>query len=117
MNPFHEKAKNLEDCIVDWKTLASKPYNKNTVDPYTKLRIILMNGTEFESVWYGHQFSRHCPDQDLRRELALIRRIEQQQQKRISALKPADESILEHTIGYEMLAVDLTSALAKSETN
>lgn len=117
MNPFHEKAKNLEDCIVDWKTLASKPYNKNTVDPYTKLRIILMNGTEFESVWYGHQFSRHCPDQDLRRELALIRRIEQQQQKRIAALKPADESILEHTIGYEMLAVDLTSALAKSETN
>ncbi len=116
MNPFLEKATAcLEDHIVDWKTLATKPYEKETVDPYTKLRIILMNGTEFESVWLGHQFSRHCPDNDLRREIAMIRRIEQQQQKRISALKPADESLLEHTIGYEMLAVDLTSALAKTE--
>lgn len=117
MNPFKEKAPSLESCIVDWKTLATKPYDKNTVDPYTKLRIILMNGTEFESVWLGHQFNRHCSNNDLRRELALIRRVEQQQQKRISALKPADESILEHTIGYEMLAVDLTSALAQHEAN
>ena len=116
MNPFSEKScACLEDLIVDWKTLATKPYEKETVDPYTRLRVILMNGTEFESVWLGHQFSRHCADNDLRREIAMIRRIEQQQQKRISALKPADESLLEHTIGYEMLAVDLTSALAKAE--
>ncbi|MGN0974404.1 MAG: hypothetical protein ACI4OL_00265 [Gemmiger sp.] len=117
MNPFKEKAKPIESCIVDWKTLASRPYDKTAVDPYTRLRIILMNGTEFESVWMGHQFSRHCADNDLRRELALIRRVEQQQQKRIAALKPADETILEHTIGYEMLAVDLTSALARQESN
>ena len=117
MNPFKEKVRNLEDCIVDWKTLAGKPYNKNTVDPYTRLRVILMSGTEFESVWFGHQFSRHCADNELRRELALIRRCEQQQQKRIAGLKPADETILEHTIGYEMLAVDLTSALAQHEEN
>jgi hypothetical protein len=117
MNPFQEKAKDLESCIVDWKTLAGKPYHKETVDPYTRLRVILMNGTEFESVWFGHQFSRHCDDNDLRRELCMIRRIEQQQQKRVSGLKPPDESILEHTIGYEMLAVDLTSALAQHEAN
>lgn len=86
MNPFLEKpATKLEDLIVDWKTLATKPYDKETVDPYTKLRAILMNGTEFESVWLGHQFSRHCGNNDLRREIAMIRRIEQQQQKRISA--------------------------------
>ena len=117
MNPFLEKPRALEDCIVDWRTLASKPYNKNTVDPYTRLHVILMNGTEFESIWLGHQFQRHCADNDLRRELAMIRRIEQQQQKRIAALKPADESILEHTIGYEMLAVDLTAAMAMHEPN
>ena len=117
MNPFELKPKSLEDCIVDWKTMAGFSYDKNTVDPYTKLRVILMNGTEFESVWMGHQFSRHCSDNDLRRELALIRRCEQQQQKRIGGLKPADETLLEHTIGYEMLAVDLTSALAQTEEN
>lgn len=115
MNPFLEKPRPLEDCIVDWKTLSGKPYNKETVDPYTRLRVILMNGTEFESIWMGHQFSRHCDDNDLRRQLALLRRIEQQQQKRVAALKPADETALEHTIGYEMLAVDLTAALAVAE--
>ena len=46
-----------------------------------------MNGTEFEAnVWFSHQFSRHASgDNDLRRELALIRRSEQQQQKLLSA--------------------------------
>ncbi len=117
MNPFKEKPMPLENCIVDWKALATKPYDKHTVDPYTRLRVILMCGTEFESVWLGHQANRHIADNDLRRELALIRRIEQQQQKRIAALKPADESLLEHTLGYEMLAVDLTSALAQKEKN
>ncbi len=115
MNPFKQKPKPLESCLVDLTKLASKAYNKNTTDPYTKIRIILMNGNEFESVWCGHQFSRHCDDNELRRELALVRRIEQQQQKRIATLKPISETILETTIGYEMLAVDLTSALAMNE--
>ena len=115
MNPFKQKGCTLGDSIVDWKTIAAKPYNKKTTDPYTKIRIILMNGTEFESVWLGHQINRHTDNNDLRREVALLRRVEQQQQKRISGLKPIDESILETTIGYEMLAVDLTAALAKRE--
>ena len=54
-------------------------------------------------------------DNDLRRELALTRRVEQQQQKKIANLKPIGETILEHTIGYEQLAVDLTAALASRE--
>lgn len=74
-----------------------------------------MNGTEFETVWFGHQFQRTCSDNDLRRELALLRRVEQQQQKQIAALKPLDETILETTISYEQLAVDLTAILAKRE--
>ncbi len=115
MNPFEGKTKQLSDYIVDWKKLYSHSYNKKTTDPYTKIRIILMNGTEFESVWNSHQFSRHEADLDLKRDIALLRRVEQQQQKRIASLKPADESILETTIGYEMLAVDLTAALAQSE--
>ncbi len=56
-----------------------------------------------------------APNNDLRRELALLRRVEQQQQKRIACFKPIDESILETTIGYEQLAVDLTAILAQRE--
>lgn len=115
MNPFELKTKNVDDYFVDWGRLNSKSYDKNTADPYTKIRIILMNGTEFESVWGSHRFSRRCADMDLKREISKIRRIEQQQQKRIASLKPVDESILETTIGYELLAVDLTAALAKRE--
>ncbi|MBR7110525.1 MAG: hypothetical protein IKC83_01495 [Clostridia bacterium] len=91
----------------------SKPYDKLRTSPYTKTRVILMNGTEFEANWFMHQFHRHCNCNDLRRELAKVRRREQQQQKVISSLKPIDENILETTISYEQLAVDLTANLAK----
>lgn len=117
MNPFEEKAVPIEQTIENWNQLYPKAYNKNTVDPYTKLRIILMNGTEFEANWFSHQFYRHCNNNDLRREIALSRRIEKQQQMKIANLKPKDETILEHTIGYEQLAVDLTCELAKKEKN
>ena len=115
MNPFQMKSIPIDRTIQNWCQLYPKSYNKNETDPYTKCRIILMNGTEFEAVWFSHQFQRHCPNNDLRRELALTRRIEQQQQKKISNLKPIDESILEQTISYEQLAVDLTAALANME--
>ena len=117
MNPFNEKPRKLSDTLMDWRTIYPAPYDKRTVDPYTRTRVILMNGTEFEANWFSHQFSRHQTDNDLRRELAMIRRSEQQQQKLISALKPLDETVLEHTIGYEQLAVDLTAGLAKREPN
>ena len=112
-NPFEQKAKSLESCLMSFKDLSPKPYNKLEASPYTRVRCILMNGTEYESVWFGHQFHRHTSDNDLRRTIALIRRNEQQQQKLISSLKPVDENQLETTIGYEQLAVDLTAFLAQ----
>ncbi len=114
-NPFNEKPEKIDAGICDFEKMYPKAYDKNATDPYTKARIILMNGTEFESVWCGHNFSRNCPDNELRRELALIRKVEQIQQKRISALKPINESILETTIAYEQLAVDLTACMAQEE--
>ena len=116
-NPFKEKPKKIESVIMPWKDIFVKPYNKNEVSPYTKTRIILMNGTEFESVWCKHHFNRHYPDNDARRAVAFLRRSEQQQQKLISLLKPIDETLLETTIAYEQLAVDLTAFLAKRSTN
>ena len=115
MNPFEEKPISLESSFKSWCELYPRQYNKEEVDPYTKTRIILMNGAEFEANWFSHQFSRHCTNNDLRRELATTRRIEKQQQMKISNLRPLNETILETTISYEQLAVDLTCALAKSE--
>ncbi len=117
MNPFTIKPKKIESSFKSLSELASKPYDKNQVSPYTKVRIILMNGTEFEANWFKHQLARHCADNDIRREIALCRRVEQEQQKAISSLKPIDETILEHTIGYEQLAVDLTAIMAQNESD
>jgi rubrerythrin len=114
-NPFEQKPMALKDTIMDWKTVYPKPYSKHDADPYTKLRIILMNGIEVEGAIFSHQFHRHCNNNDLRRELALMRRVEQQQQKHINWLKPIDETQIETTIGYEHVAVDLTAWLAQNE--
>ena len=114
VNPFYEENFiPVDNTFKDWKHLNSKPYDKKTAMPYTKTRVILMNGTEFEQNWFLHQFSRHCNNNELRREIANVRRHEQQQQKMIASLKPIDESDLETTISYEQLAVDLTAILAK----
>lgn len=117
MNPTQCKSQSLNDYFMDWKKMSPEPYNKQNVPAYTKVRQILMNGTEFESMWFLHQFARHCNNNDIKRQIAVVRCQEQQQQKRIAGLKPIDESILETTIGYEQLAIDLTAILAKMECN
>ena len=67
MNPFDQKpTKSLEDMMLDWKDLSPRPYKKLETDPYTKARIILMNGIEVEAVMFGHNFNRNCEDNDLR---------------------------------------------------
>lgn len=115
MNPFELKPAKPE--YWDFKRMYLKPYDAREVSPYTKVRIILMNGTEFEAVKFAHQFARHNHNNDIRRQLAVCRRMEQQQNKRLNSLKPIEESLLEHTMAYEQLAVDLTAALAKRESN
>lgn len=116
MNPFKEKpSKSALDLTPNWNKLAIRPYNKLDTDPFTKERIILMNGIEVEAAIFGHNFHRHCMDNVLRRDLALCRRMEQMQQKRVNWLSPSDESTIETTIGYEQLAVDLTACLAMRE--
>ena len=115
MNPIKEKSRSLENNFLPLKKMYPRSYNKLKTSPYTKTRVILMNGTEFESQWFMHNFARHCDNTEIVSALAIVRRQEQQQQKRISCLKPINESILETTIAYEQLAIDLTAVLAKHE--
>ncbi|MBR5521228.1 MAG: hypothetical protein IKU54_04450 [Oscillospiraceae bacterium] len=115
MNPFEYKPRPVMDGFGNFSEIYPKAYNKNETDPYTKARIILMNGTEFEANWFSHCFLRHITDNDLRREISLVRAVEKQQQQKLALLKPCNESPLEHTIAYEQLAVDLTAELAKRE--
>ena len=111
-NPFKERGVPADKQLRNWQELNVKPYNKNEIHPYTKARIILANGVEVEGAIFSHQFARNLNDPELKKQLALTRRAEQQQQKVINWLSPGDESPLETTIGYEQVAVDLTAFLA-----
>ena len=65
MNPLQVNTKDLQSYFMNWEKMNSKPYNKLSTSPYTKTRVILLNGTEFESNWFLHQFARNCNNNDL----------------------------------------------------
>jgi hypothetical protein len=74
-----------------------------------------MNGIEVEALMFSHHFSRVCADRKVKEQLAQVRYIEQQQQKVVNWLLPGTASVLETTLGYEQVAVDLTAWVARAE--
>ncbi len=114
-DPLTAKGMPLYRQLRNWSQLNVRPYDPLTVAPYTRARIIVLNALEMEGIAFSHQFARHVRDPDLKRSLALIRRIEQQQQKAINWLIPAEESTLLLTIALAQAAVDLTAHLAQAE--
>ncbi|NLF29806.1 MAG: hypothetical protein GX591_02825 [Planctomycetes bacterium] len=114
-NPLDEKGLPLDQQILEWDEANIEPFDRRDVHPYTRTRVILMNGIEVEGVLFKHQMARHCDNMDVRRQLAITRRVEQQQQKMVNWLIPGTQTNLEVTLGFEQVAVDLTAWLAKTE--
>jgi len=115
MNPLEQPGIAVEDQFRSWSELNVEPFDKLEVDPYTRTRVILMNGIEVESIIFSHQFARHTDNLEIKRALATSRRSDAMQQKVVNGLNPGDQTPLETTIGYEQVAVDLTSWLARHE--
>ncbi len=114
-NPLTERGIPLEKQFRNWSELNVTPYVAEAVHPYTRCRVIAMNGIEVEAIINSHQTARHTIDAGLKQRLAMVRRVEQQQQKAVNWLIPGSENVLEVTIGYEQVAVDLTGWLARHE--
>jgi hypothetical protein len=114
-NPLDEPGIPLDRQLRTWRELDVEPIDPDHADPYTKCRIIAMNGIEIEAILFSHNFTRVCPDLEVKRRLAEMRYIEQQQQKAVNWLLPGSASPLETTISYEQVAVDLTSWVARME--
>ena len=110
-----ERGVPLEKQQFTWRDLVRVPYSKLDNDAFTRVRVILMNGIENEAALFSHSFARVCDDRALKGRLAALRRIEHQQQNTINWLNPADQSVLETTIAYEQVAIELTAYLARSE--
>jgi hypothetical protein len=114
-NPLDHKGIQLDQQIRNWRELDVEPIDPEAVDPYTRCRIITMNGIEAEAIMFSHQFARVCPDPDVKRQLAYTRFVESQQQRVVNWLLPGLSSVLETTLGYEQVAVDLTAWVARHE--
>lgn len=115
IEPWREQGIPLDKQFRSWKQRVKAPYHKRDVDPYTRARVILMNGIENECWAYSHHFARCTDNHEIKALLARTRMVEQQQQTTVNWLNPADQSVLETTIAYEQVAVDLTAYLARNE--
>lgn len=113
VNLFTDKGTPLDRQTFTWKDVVQKPISKMNVDAFTRVRIILMNGIESETIRFSHSCARM--NKALQPALARVRRKEQHQQTLVNWLLPADQSPLETTIGYEQVAIEVTAALAQVE--
>ena len=114
-NPLKEKGIPLEKQLRTWEDIAKRPFNKFDVDCYSRTRQILMNGIEVEAWGFKHAFARFCDNNELIKKIGEIRRIEDMQETTVNWLSPAEQTVLETTLGYEQVAVDLTAWLAQNE--
>jgi hypothetical protein len=108
-----DKGTPLEQQRFTWKELVQPPYSKLDCDAFTRVRVILMNGLEADALRFGHVCGRM--NRELQAELARIRRIEHHQQTMVNWLNPPDQNVLETTIGFEQVAIEVTAAIAKAE--
>jgi len=110
---FKEHGTPLDKQQFDWRDLVREPISKLDDDAFTRVRVILLNGIENEAWIFQHQLARMS--ESLRIPLARVRRSEQHQQTLVNWLLPPDQSVLETTIAYEQVAVEVTASLAQNE--
>ncbi|RIL06125.1 MAG: hypothetical protein DCC71_07880 [Proteobacteria bacterium] len=108
-----ERGTPLDKQRFTWRDIAGLPYSKLDNDAFTRVRVILMNGIESEQNRFLHALAR--TNRSLQREAAVVRRIDQHQQTLVNWLNPADQSVLETTIGFEQVAIEVTASVAQSE--
>jgi rubrerythrin len=115
VNPYTTAGTPTEEQWEVLNELVSEPYDKDKVDEHTRLRLILAYGMENEQWYFYHAMARHTADENLKKQLALIRRAEDQHRSETSFYFDPDASFPQQTIAIEHLAVALTAAVAMRE--
>src|SRR3954469_16680932 len=113
INLLQDKGIPLDRQRMTWKELVQKPISKLDDDAFTRVRIILMNGVEHDSLRTKQVALRM--NRDARVELAQLMRVEHHQATAINWLLSSDHSPLETTIAYEQVAIELTASVAQHE--
>jgi len=115
INLFADRGAPLERQAFTWKELVQKPISKLDDDAFTRVRTILMNGVELDSVRMKQVMLRM--NGALREPIAMLMRTEQHQATLINWLIGADHSPIETTIGYEQTAIEVTASVAQLEAD
>jgi len=113
INLLQDRGMPLERQRLTWKDMAGKPISKLDDDAFTRVRIILMNGVELDSLRTKQVAIR--ANREARVALAQLMRAEQHQATSVNWLIGADHSPIETTIGYEQTAIEVTASVAKLE--
>jgi hypothetical protein len=113
INLLQDKGIALGKQQLNWKDMVGKPISKLDDDAFTRVRIILMNGLELDSLRTKQIAIRQ--NLEARLPLAELMRIEQHQATTINWLIGADHSPIETTIGYEQTAIEVTASVAQLE--
>jgi hypothetical protein len=113
INILRDKGTPLEKQRMSWKDMVGKPISKLDDDAFTRVRIILMNGLELDSLRTKQVALRM--NRKARVPLAQLMRVEQHQATTINWLIGADHSPIETTIGYEQTAIEVTASVAQLE--
>nr|QBM04654.1 hypothetical protein [uncultured bacterium] len=113
INLLHDKGTALDRQRFTWKEMVGKPISKLDDDAFTRVRVVLMNGIESDSIRTKQTALRmNLP---LREKLAQLMRAEQHQETCINWLLGPDHSPLETTIAYEQVAIEVTASIAQLE--
>ena len=110
---LRDKGTPLSRQRMSWKDMVGKPLSKLDDAAFTRVRVILMNGLELDSLRTKQVAIRM--NRDARVPLAQMLRVEQHQATTINWLLGADHSPIETTIGYEQTAIEVTASVAKLE--
>ncbi len=110
---FEERGVPLDKQHFNWKELVQQPISKLDDDAFTRVRAILMNGLELDSLRTKQVALRM--NRALRVPIAQLMRAEQHQATLVNWLIGADHSPIETTIGYEQTAIEVTASVAQLE--
>ncbi len=113
INLFQEKGIALDKQRLTWKAMAGKTISKLDDDAFTRMRIILMNGVELDSLRTKQVALRN--NREARVQIAQLMRTEQFQATAVNWLIGADHSPLETTIAYEQTAIEVTASVSQLE--
>jgi len=102
-----------DQLAFDWTDLCPLPTSKLNDDAFTRVRVIFAHGIEAEANGFQHAMARM--NRAYQRELAVIRRVEHQQQTLVNWLLPVDLSPIETTIAYEQVAIEVTAHFCEHE--